>query len=148
MQVVTRFRGQVTVPDEQIISIKAGLFGFENYTEYALLESEYANFLWLQSTQNKDLAFLVIDPFVVCPDYETDIDNKELAKIGITEPSQVLVLTLVTVPKDESSITTNLLGPLIINKKNREAMQVILNDPEWTTKYDIMKALQKGGKSC
>ena len=146
MQVMTRFRGLVDVRDEQILTVKSGLFGFEDYTEFALLESEYSNFLWLQSTENKDLAFLVIDPFVVCPDYETDIDNKELAKIGISEPSQVLVLTLVTVPKDESSITTNLLGPLVINKQNRQAMQVILNDPKWTVKYDIMKALRKEGR--
>ncbi len=146
MQVMTRFRGLVDVRDEQVLTVKSGLFGFEDYTEFALLESEYSNFLWLQSTENKDLAFLVIDPFVVCPDYETDIDNKELAKIGISEPSQVLVLTLVTVPKDESSITTNLLGPLVINKQNRQAMQVILNDPKWTVKYDIMKALRKEGR--
>ena len=146
MQVMTRFRGLVDVRDEQVLTVKSGLFGFEDYTEFALLESEYSNFLWLQSTEDKDLAFLVIDPFVVCPDYETDIDNKELAKIGISEPSQVLVLTLVTVPKDESSITTNLLGPLVINKQNRQAMQVILNDPKWTVKYDIMKALRKEGR--
>ena len=143
MEVKTRTMGIVNVPENHLLKIPAGLFGFEEYTQFALVDCKTKPFVWLQSTDNSDLAFLLIDPFLVCEDYETDIDDKELAKIGIKEPSDVLVLTLVTVPNDGSLVTTNLLGPLIINKKNMNGMQVILSEPKWTTKFNILEALKK-----
>ncbi|HBB41916.1 MAG TPA: flagellar assembly protein FliW [Treponema sp.] len=143
MQVKTKASGIVEVPEEHIITIPAGLFGFEEYTEFALYDSSYTPFVWLQSTKEPSLAFLMIDPFVVCPSYETDIDDRELSKIHITDPSQVLVMTLVTVPGNGKAVTANFLGPLIINKSTREGMQVVLNDSKWPTKYDLMEGLKR-----
>lgn len=143
MQVQTKNMGTVDVPQEQCVSIPAGLFGFEDYTRFALIESHYKPFFWLQSLEEKSLAFLLIDPFLVCPEYETDIDDKELLKVGIKDASDVLVMTIVTIPQDGTSLTTNLLGPLIINKKNKQAMQVVLNESKWKTKYNIIEALKR-----
>lgn len=143
MQVKTKSMGIVEVDKANIISIPAGLFGFEEYTQYALIDSEYKPFVWLQSTQSAELAFLVVDPFLVCSDYEVDVDDKELAKIDIVSPAEVHVLALITIPQDGSSITANLQGPLIINRTNNKAMQAILSDSKWTTKYSILDALKK-----
>ena len=33
----------------------------------------------MQSVQESSLAFLLIDPFLICDDFEADIDDKELA---------------------------------------------------------------------
>ena len=41
MQVKTKSMGIVEVDKANIISIPAGLFGFEEYTQYALIDSEY-----------------------------------------------------------------------------------------------------------
>lgn len=146
MKVKTKTMGNVEVAEEHIISIPSGLFGFEDYTSYALITSEYQPFIWLQSLQDSNLAFLIIDPFIICDDYEVDIDDKELAKIGISDPSDVMVFSLVTVPSDGKPITANLQGPLIINKKNQKGMQVIVLDNKWTTRHDIVESLKnKGG---
>ena len=117
MEIETKVMGNVCVNEDHIIKIPLGLFGFEQYTDFALLESEYPPFVWLQSLQDKDLAFLLIDPFEIIPDYEADIDDKELAKIGITDPADVMLMTIVTVPRDGSPITANFQGPIVINKK-------------------------------
>ena len=143
MQIKTKAKGNVEVSEDQLLKIPAGLIGFEQYTEFALIDSSSKPFVWLQSTEDSNLAFLLIDPFLVCKEYETDIDDKELLKVGITEAAQVLVLTTVTVPNDGGPVTTNLLGPIIINKKNRKAMQVVLNENRWTTKFNILEALKK-----
>ena len=133
--------GLVEISEEQLIKIPAGIFGFEDYTEYALIDCRIKPFIWLQSLDESALAFLMIDPFIINPDFEVDIDDKELGKIGIKDPSDVLVMTIVTVPNDGSPVTANLRGPVIINKKTHEGMQAILNDPKWTTKFDIVSAL-------
>ena len=143
MVVETKMSGNVEVDEKRIISIPSGLFGFEEYTDFALVESEYEPFEWLQSLQEKNLAFLLIDPFLICEDYEADIDDREMLKIGIKDPADVMVMTVVTVPSDGSAVTANLQGPLIINKKNRKCMQAILDGTRWTTKHNIIEALKK-----
>ena len=83
MKVATKMSGTVDVSADRIIKMPFGLFGFEDYTDFALIDSEYPPFVWLQSMQEKNLAFLLLDPFLISDDYEADIDDSELAKIGI-----------------------------------------------------------------
>lgn len=146
MQVKTKTMGTIEVADEHIITIPSGLFGFEEYTDFALIDSEYAPLIWLQSRQDASLAFLLIDPFIICEDYEVDIDDKSLAKIGVSDPSDVVVFAIVTVPKEGGPVTANLQGPLIINRRNNKCMQAILNDSKYTTKHNILEALRKKGE--
>ena len=146
MEVITKAYGKIDVAESKLLELPEGLFGFENYTKFALLESEYEPFLWLQSTEEANLAFLIVDPFLICPSYEADIDDEATEKLGIATPEDVIIMTLVTVPNDGSSITANFQGPLVINKKNKKALQIILNDNRWTTKFDILKALKGDGK--
>ena len=143
MQVQTKTMGTVEIADEQCITLPFGLFGFEDYHDFALIDCKLKPFIWLQSLEDHNLAFLLIDPFLVRDDYEADVDDKELLKIGIDDPSKVLVLCIVTVPNDGSPVTANLRGPLIINKRNRQCMQAILNDSAWTTKEGILSALKR-----
>jgi len=145
MELISKTMGKITISDNQLLTIPDGLYGFEDYTKFALINSEYEPFLWLQSTESPDLAFLIIDPFLVSSDYETNIDDDSLAKIGITKPEDIIIMTIVTVPSDGSPITANFQGPLVINKQNKKCMQIILNDNRWSTKVNIVEALSKKG---
>lgn len=146
MEVKTKANGIVNVDEKQIVTFPEGLLGFEKYTKFALIDSEYEPFIWLQSTEESNLAFLMIDPFLICSDYEADIDDSALRNIGVDSAEDIIIMTLVTIPKDGSAITANFLGPVVINKKNRKCLQVILNDSRWTTKFDIVKALKQKGE--
>ena len=121
MEVLTKTNGVVQVQDDKILTFEEGLFGFEDYKKFALIDSEYEPFIWLQSIENQNLAFLIIDPFLVCSSYEADIDDSSLAKIGVTKPEDVVIMTIVTVPQDGSAITANFQGPLVINKQNKKS---------------------------
>lgn len=146
MEVKTKANGIVNVDEKQLVTFPEGLLGFEKYTKFALIDSEYEPFIWLQSTEESNLAFLMIDPFLICSDYEADIDDYALRNIGVDSAEDIIIMTLVTIPKDGSAITANFLGPVVINKKNRKCLQVILNDSRWTTKFDIVKALKQKGE--
>ena len=143
MQVKTKTMGTVEVAEERLINIPSGLFGFEEYTDFALVDSEYEPLIWFQSLQEPNLAFLLIDPFIIADDYEADIDDSELLRIGIKDPADVSVFTLVTVPGDGGPVTANFQGPLIINKKNHLCMQAILDGSKYTTKHNIIEALRR-----
>lgn len=145
MELMTKAKGKIEITEENLLTIPEGLFGFEEYTKFALVDSDYEPFIWMQSTENSNLAFLIVDPFLISSIYETDIDDDTLAKIGITKPEDIIIMTIVTVPADGSPITANFQGPVVINKKNHQCMQVILNDNRWSTKVNIIEALNSKG---
>jgi flagellar assembly factor FliW len=146
MKVDTKAFGLLEIDDKQKVSFPQGLFGFEDYNEYVLLDdSEHPPFFWLQSVDEKEIAFILINPFYFRKDYEANITNEELAEIGITSPESALIFVIVTIPQDGSSMTANLQGPIIINKENMTGIQAVLSDAKWKTRHDIIAELQKKG---
>ncbi|MBP5402855.1 MAG: flagellar assembly protein FliW [Treponema sp.] len=148
MDVKTKQGTVVSVDNDHIFNFPEGLFGFELYHNYAVYESEYSPFMWMQSIEDPHLAFLIVDPFLIVNDYELDVDDKSLAKIGISSPTDVFVMTIVTIPQEGGPVTANLQGPVIINKNTNQCLQVILNSNRWTTKHDIVKALKEKESVC
>ena len=148
MEIETKALGTVIIDEKQIITLPEGFYGFEGYHRFALLDAEQKPFLWIQSLEDVQLAFIALDPFIFRPDYEINIDDTELQPLQITSPSDVVVLALVTIPTDGSPITANLQGPLIINKKNQQGMQLILDGKNWKTKHDIIAEMNGGKSPC
>ena len=97
MKVETKVSGLIEVPDDHIINIPAGLLGFEEYTDFALYDSVYPPFVWMQSIQEKNLAFLMIDPFLICGGYRncdlidyTDSDVSFMFNLGAGGGAMIL----------------------------------------------------------
>jgi len=147
MKVDTKAFGLVEVDDRQKISFPEGLYGFEEYVDYVLMDAEHQPFFWLQSLKDKDIAFILINPFLFRPDYELNIPNEDLEDIGIKSPEKALIFTIVTIPPDGSAMTANLQGPLVINRENMVGKQAILSDVRWNTRHDIVAELDNTGKS-
>ncbi|MDR0524591.1 MAG: flagellar assembly protein FliW [Spirochaetaceae bacterium] len=149
MLVKTKAYGLIDVDERQKITFDQGLFGFEPHKEFVLLDAERPPFYWLQAMDDEDVAFVLLNPFQFRPDYAVDVDNEELLEIGITDPKKALIFTVITIPKDGSPMTANLLGPLVINRDTRQGRQVILPDPGWKTKHDVLGELQlRRDSSC
>jgi flagellar assembly factor FliW len=141
MRVKTKAYGEIEADERQLVSFPAGLLGFEQFKDYILLDAAQKPFFYLQSIDVPDLAFILIDPFLFRPDYSLDVDDDSLGDIGVAQPEDVLVFSIVTVPGEGGAVTANLMGPLIINKANRLAMQTVLGDSRWRVKHDIMAEL-------
>jgi len=147
MKVDTKAFGLVEVDERQKISFPEGLYGFEDYIDYVLMDAEHQPFFWLQSVKDKDIAFILINPFLFRPDYELNIPNEDLEDIGIKSPDKALIFTIVTIPPDGSAMTANLQGPLVINRENMTGKQAILSDVRWNTRHDIVAEFNNQGKS-
>jgi len=142
MKVDTKAFGLIEVDEKQKVKIPLGLFGFEDFTEYVLLDAEHEPFFWLQSIDEKEIAFVIINPFLFRKDYEANVTNEELAEIGIKSAENALIFVIVTIPQDGGNMTANLQGPIIINKESMTAMQAILSDQKWKTKHDIIAEMK------
>ena len=137
MKVATKAYGLIDIDERQRITFPQGLLGFESLREYVLLDAERQPFYWLQSVDNQQVAFILINPFIFRPDYEVNIENEELKNIGISNPGSALIFSIVTIPP-EGPITANLQGPLVINRDTRCGLQAVLMDLRWRTKHDII----------
>lgn len=149
MTIATKPYGPIEINERQRIAFPSGLFGFESFKDYVLLDAERQPFYWLQSMEMEQVAFVLINPFIFRADYEMNINNEELLPIGITDPGKALIFSIVTIPPDGSPLTANLQGPLIINRDNRLGLQAVLTDSRWKTKHDIiaeMSAAKQAGR--
>jgi flagellar assembly factor FliW len=141
MKVLTKAYGEIEIEERQRITFPRGLFGFEELHEFALLDATQPPFYWLQSVQRVEVAFVLIPPEFFRPDYAPDVDAAELAEIGITEPEDMLVFSIVTIPPSAQRMTANLQGPLILNRRTHVGRQCISPNPQWGIRHVIVEEL-------
>ncbi len=124
MQLVTRHWGVLSVDDDRIITLTDAILGFPDQRRFVLLPAGGGSpFLYLQSADVPTLAFAVLDPLVLVPDYE--VPPEEGARWGPPEEWAVLVLCTIT-PTERSA---NLRSPVVINRRTREGGQIVLSLP-------------------
>lgn len=151
MQIKTRVFGEVTIDDEKIIHFPGGIIGFPDLQDFALIHDEEKGtdtIHWLQSIQEPAFAMPVMDPLIVCPDYNPEVDDELLNSIGDIQPDELLVMVTVTVPKEIEKMTVNLKGPIVINAAERLATQVIVEGEGYVVKFPIYDILNQNKKKA
>ena len=143
MLIDTRYFGQVDIEDSKIIHFENGLFGFEEYTDYTILydsESEERPFFsWLQSTTEKGLAFPVVNPQNVMPEYDPVVEDALLEPLGEFDENDMVVLLLATVPEDVKQTSVNMKAPLVIHAGSRKGMQIIAENSDYKIKHYLIE---------
>jgi flagellar assembly factor FliW len=139
MKIYTTQFGEIEINEETVITFPNGILGFPKYTKYALIDvDENSPLKWLHSVEEPSLAFVVTDPNLFKPDYTIDAWKKDLEDIDVTNAEEVIVIVLVTVPRDPSKMTANLKGPVLINTKNNLAKQLIVDNQDYDIKYRLL----------
>lgn len=154
MQIKSRVFGEIEISENKIISFGKGLMGFEDNSRYALLyDSEKQNgkgVMWLQSMEDANLAFPVIDPLDILSEYKPMVEDEWLANIGeYGSDEELLILCVLTVPADLTQMTANIKAPLVINTVTRKGCQIIVNNDDYEVRYnvyDYIQKLKKGGR--
>jgi flagellar assembly factor FliW len=134
----TRF-GELSIDEKRVIQFPEGLLGFPEQKDYIILEHKPESpYFWLQSLTDADLAFVVIDPFLVKKDYLKDLPPVEKKIFEGLETGCVTVFALVTISQgNDQPITMNLMGPLVIDVEIRIGRQVILANSGYTCRYPV-----------
>lgn len=140
--------GEIEIDEENVLTFPEGIPGFEQYKKFVVINNpdEENPFDWLQSVENEDLAFVIINPFFVFPDYDITIPESAIEKLKIKDETDIFVYTIVVVPENIEDMTTNLSGPIIINGKEKLGKQVILEDNRYITKHHIFKKEESRGE--
>lgn len=143
MVVKTGRFGQLTVGDDEKISLAQGLLGFPEFKEFCLVDpGDDTLILWLQSLENPEVAFPLIEPKIFKPDYTAKLSAAELRELKLENINQSAVFTVLTIPEDVTQMTANMKAPLVINLKMHLARQVVLQENEYSIKHPMFRELK------
>lgn len=135
--------GEIKVDPDVILTFAQPIIGFAGQRQYVLLPGPHdATLKWLQSVETPDLAFLVVDPRAIVPDYRVDLTAQELGELEATSIDELEVYTLLVVPEDRSQVRTNLRAPILVNPKRRLARQAVLDRTDYPIQYFLAQAKQ------
>jgi flagellar assembly factor FliW len=132
--------GAVEVDDSKVLTFTDGLLGFPDARRFALVDAgdDHGTYYWLQALDDPRLAFLAAVPWSFFPNYEPELAASDQDALGITDPSQAMVLCLLTF--SDEAVTANLLGPLIINATTRAGRQIVLGESEYSARMPLATA--------
>jgi flagellar assembly factor FliW len=122
--------------DVSVIVFSEGLVGQPQWRRFVLLSAEDQGAVGiLQSLDDEMLSMMVTWPNLVLPEYTVVLNSSDRAALELEVDEQPTVLTTVSVHGE--LITTNLVGPLVINPRTLAARQVVLSDGGYSTTHPL-----------
>lgn len=145
MKAKTRLFGEIDIEDSKIITLEGGMIGFPDMKKFALVfdeeKKERGKIKWLQSMDDAEVAFPVMDPVEVKEDYNPTVNDELLKPLGNLTDENTFVLVTVTASKNIEELSINLKAPIIINLDNMKGAQLIVED-DLPVKYKIYEILK------
>ena len=114
------------------IELPYGLFGFPEIRSMELVfDQEELPFMWLRENKSDGLAFIVLEPGGIIPNYTVEIADADVKHLKISSPMDTMILNIVTLlPEQSGRISLNLVGPIIVNRNSLVGKQCIINNHE------------------
>jgi flagellar assembly factor FliW len=92
--------------------------------------------------EDPDLCFITMPILAVDPLYKLKLSGEDLDQLGLPQARQppigedVLCLTVLSVR--ETGPTANLLAPIVVNLRNRRAVQAVAPESEYSHQFVLM----------
>lgn len=134
--------GTLDYEEEARIEFPWGIPGFEQARWFVLVDQpENRPLVFLQSMEERELCFMTLPVAEVAPDYRLRIVPEDLERLHLDparqpEPWEVLALAIVC-GEDDRPPSVNLLGPVIINRHTRKAVQAIRDDMDYSARQPL-----------
>ncbi len=137
--------GQFEYEAAAIVTFPKGLAGFEMETSFVPIEKRgYEPVVFLQSLRSPELCFVTVPMDFVDKAYQLRIMNEDMIVISASEQNSATAdlacLAIVCLPENGPA-TANLLGPVVVNRKNRIAVQAIRDDSKYSASHSLETSL-------
>ena len=124
------------------LSFVRPLPGFGDLRRFVLVELPAAEgaepvLFELRSLEEPAVRFVAAVPTAFFPDYAFDLGEDDCADLGLSDEAHALVLVLLTMGGDATATTANLLAPVVVNARTRQAAQVILSGSDWPVRAAV-----------
>jgi flagellar assembly factor FliW len=124
------FPADLATPAGNEFQLPQGLIGFGAYKKAELLYlPDHLPFLWLKLHGPDPLHFVVIEPGGIVAGYEPEIFDEDALQLGLKDPSEAMILNIVTLKHQQpGDATVNLIGPIVINRRTRTGRQLVISN--------------------
>ncbi len=151
MKANTRLFGEIDIEEEKIIILENGMIGLPEYRKFALIFDEgkdrkASSVMWLQSMDDPQTAFPVMQPNAVKPDYNPMVSDEILSPLGAMNEDNTYVLVTLTACADVKETSVNLKAPIVINTDTKKGCQIIVED-DYPVKFKVYDAIQARKKA-
>ena len=145
MKLKTKYFGEIEYDADDILTFPNGLYGFDDEREFLLIpfEGGEGSLLCLQSRKTSALAFILMDPFALQPDYAPTLPRAELSALGVKDSGDLCYYVMCVVKQPVGESTVNLKCPVAINPTTRVCVQVILDSEEYGMRH-LLSRLKNG----
>lgn len=150
MKAKTRLFGTIDIEDEKVITLEGGMIGFPFLQKFTLIfdeekEKKATSIMWLQSMDEGEVAFPVMHPNEIKPDYNPTVKDEMLVPLGKLNDENTYVLVTVTAAAEARETTVNLKAPIVINTDTKKGCQIIVED-DYPVKFNLYQAMQERKK--
>lgn len=118
----------------------AGMPGFLGQKRFVIIEREEVwPFFVYQCLDDENLSFFIMDPFLFKADYVVNLDQaiKEMGWAA-EDRDRIKIYAIVNTSSGiPEKITANLLGPLVVNTRTNEAVQLVLHNSPYSHQHSI-----------
>lgn len=131
--------GTVEYEEKDLLRFTDGIFGFPKLTRYLFLRmnDDDDSILLMLSVEDPSVAFVLFDPFSLCPDYSPVLTPEELSCLGAKDSEELSYYVICVVQTDYMENTVNLKCPLVINPETRHGIQVILANSQYKYRHKL-----------
>lgn len=144
----TKHFGEITYDPACVIIFPEGIPGFPESSRYLLMsENEDEDmFFWLQSIDEGDVAFTLMDVYKVLPDYDPQVEEDEMLQLGEIADTPLLIYNIVVIPEYVRQMRVNLRAPVVLNLHTGLGKQVICTNDDYPIRYMIFEELERAKK--
>jgi flagellar assembly factor FliW len=134
--------GEIELQEDKLVSFSDGIIGFSNCTVFGLATHPAAKnspILILQCVNDPSVNFAVVDSSALNFSYSEE-DKAEAfrsANVSSKEAIMLFILRSNEAESGEKTITANIKAPIVLDTNNKVAKQVILNNRDLSTQYEI-----------
>ena len=139
----TKNFGQISFEPDSELEFPSGLPGFDSRRRFVAVRfAESDPLVYLQSLEDPELCFITMPILAVDPLYKLKVSGEDLDQLGLSPARQprigedVLCLTVLSVR--ETGPTANLLAPIVVNLRNRRAVQAVAPESEYSHQFVLM----------
>lgn len=145
MTIETKEYGFVEIDEtRQVFEFIQGIPAFENLRQWVLFEAEVKPFFVLQSLEDVNIAFFLLNPLLCCSEYEPDLDEADLIALSLSSDrdSSAVILAVITVPMGHpEAMSVNLQAPIVFNTTTHKALQVVSTNERWHVRHTFCEQL-------
>lgn len=142
-KIITTKFGEVTYNSSDIVTFIKPILGFSDLKKYIVISRpESEPFKWLQSVEDPNTCFVIVDPTLICKNYILEISNFDMKQLkGSDNKDEYFIYGIVTIPKgNPDDMSVNLQGPIVIYSNNLNAVQLILNNPDYNIHHKVLRS--------